>query len=362
MNCYARLDGDTLIVGNPVLERRWRVVDGTLQASSIRAGDREWLLAPVASPAPCTATLTTTIGRAGPTEAESLVAELVTNSRRYRLQIFPDSAGIILQSLNPNTAAAAAPAGAVASGIERPATAEELPAADRLEDWQLPAPHLRLTQVRLLDQTDIHNELVFENEWLLHPNEAWLELTGNLFLLEDTLTGDGLICLKLGPLPHARPVKSAADLRVSGTGMCHYKAGQSLAYRLALYGTQYPAALLAYQRGGRTAVLQQFQRQFRRLAPRFLSNTWGDRSRDARINEPFLLAEIEAGAQLGVDVVQIDDGWQRGRTANSAVPGGVWEGFWATDANFWDAHPAGHRGGAGERNGVRVVVWPRQRE
>ena len=44
----------------------------------------------------------------------------------------------------------------------------------------------------------------------------------------------------------------------------------------------------------------------------------GDRSRDARINEAFLLKEIDAGAALGVDVVQIDDGWQKGRTANSA--------------------------------------------
>ena len=68
--------------------------------------------------------------------------------------------------------------------------------------------------------------------------------------------------------------------------------------------------------------MQTYQRQLRAYeAPHdgmFLSNTWGDRSRDARLNQEFMLKEIAAGARLGVDVVQIDDGWQKGRTANSA--------------------------------------------
>jgi alpha-galactosidase len=67
----------------------------------------------------------------------------------------------------------------------------------------------------------------------------------------------------------------------------------------------------------------------------FLSNTWGDRSRDARINEQFMLREIAAAARLGVDVIQIDDGWQKGRSANSAGGKGVWNGYWATDPECW---------------------------
>ena len=77
----------------------------------------------------------------------------------------------------------------------------------------------------------------------------------------------------------------------------------------------------------------------------FLSNTWGDRSRDARIQDAFLRQEVEAAARLGVDVVQIDDGWQQGRTSNSAQKGGVWNGFWASDPGFWNVNrqrfPAG---------------------
>lgn len=61
------------------------------------------------------------------------------------------------------------------------------------------------------DQTDAHGQLVFENEWLITPNEAPLTLSGNVFFVEDTLSHTGLVFLKLAPLPHARPVKSDRD-------------------------------------------------------------------------------------------------------------------------------------------------------
>ena len=46
------------------------------------------------------------------------------------------------------------------------------------------------------DQTDIHNELVFEQEWLLHTAERELELAGNLFVFEDILSEERPNCFK----------------------------------------------------------------------------------------------------------------------------------------------------------------------
>ena len=43
-------------------------------------------------------------------------------------------------------------------------------------------------------------------------------------------------------------------------------------------------------------------------------HTWGDRNRDARVCETFVLQEIDRAAALGLDTVQIDDGWQKGTT------------------------------------------------
>ena len=36
--------------------------------------------------------------------------------------------------------------------------------------------------------------------------------------------------------------------------------------------------------------------------------------------ETFVLQEIDRAAALGLDTVQIDDGWQKGTTVNSARP------------------------------------------
>ena len=215
-----------------------------------------------------------------------------------------------------------------------------------LQRLTLREQHLRLIQVSLQDQTDIHNELVHTREWLLHPAEP-VDLRGNLFILEHVPSGTGRIIIKFEPLPHARHHPIPVDLRIvprADTG-----------FDLTLYGSAGLGApdsdsfvVLAYAGGlvGRTRALQQCQRARRPASlahrlPRFLSNTWGDRSKDSRIRSTFIEKEIAAAARLGVEVVQIDDGWQRGITKNSAraQQGGIWEGFWQTRPDFWEPDP-----------------------
>lgn len=360
--CVARLDGDELTLGTGEIERRWRVANGLLIPTSFRdlASGREWLR-PADQPAPTPETLPpdeprqltfrARSGQIGPTEAPSLLVELSatgpTQRLEYRFQLFPGARGVLIRLSSgaggvdaPAVQETAAPTGVEGSGP--PAGRSEAPAADVQEWLELACAHPWLAQVILRDQTDAHNELVFENEWLLHPNEAGVQLQGNLFFVEDNLTGEGLIFVKHAPLPHARPVPCPADLSARGRGPLLRFLGHGAGPE---GGDGYPFALLAYRGGsaGRIAALQGYQRCLRAYDPErdglFLSNTWGDRSRDACINDAFLRQEIEAGARLGVDVIQIDDGWQQGRTSNSATPGGVWEGYWAANAGFWEPHP-----------------------
>jgi alpha-galactosidase len=206
-----------------------------------------------------------------------------------------------------------------------------------LEKFTLTDPHLKLTQVILQDQTDRHNELVQTREWLLHPSET-VELPGNIFCFENIFTGEGRILLKLEPLPHARPVRNPVDLRVTR----HKEVG--FIVTLLGHGGADSFVDLSYTGGafGRTRVLQQFQRgrMLRSAAhrtPRFLSNTWGDCSLDSRVRHDFITKEIEAAARLGVEVVQIDGGWQAGAHPNEsrAKGKGVSTGFWAARPDFW---------------------------
>ena len=70
-----------------------------------------------------------------------------------------------------------------------------------------------------------------------------------------------------------------------------------------------------------------------------MSNTWGDRSQDTAVCERFMLKELDRAKELGVDIVQIDDGWQSGITANSGYKsGGVWEGYYADNSDFWQVN------------------------
>jgi alpha-galactosidase len=289
----------------------------------------------------------------GPAEAQSLRVELeivgTYSTVDYEFQVFPQAAGIrtwLVVKGDPSK---------LASTSSTPSKPEAQPALDALEQLQILKPHIRLIQVTMRDSTDHHNELVFEDEWLLHPNEALLQLQGNLFILEDTLTGNGLVFLKEAPLPEMRPVRNPFDFWFSGASMNVPEKSVTIPATFVKLtfcgngftgtGEGYRNVLLAYHGGrdGRIAALQQYQRQIREYVPGrdglLLSNTWGDRSHELKLNDNFIRKEIDAGKALGVDVVQIDGGWYAGKTAGLSGSGGVWEGYWKTDPHFWDPHP-----------------------
>ncbi len=235
--------------------------------------------------------------------------------------------------------------------------------------FSLESPHLRLTQVVLADATDNHNELVQERQWLLHPSEKQLSLRGNLFVVENLAEGSGRILIRQAPLPEARPVAQESDLCITP----RKGSGFDFVMREAEGSTVESWEILEYRGSAleRTRILHAWQRSRRpatpgHAAPRFLSNTWGDRSRDSRIRHDFIMEEIDAAQQLGVDVVQIDDGWQKGTTSNSAEAqqrGGIWEGFWNKDPGFWDVHPERFSQGLrtivdqARSKGIEIGLW-----
>jgi alpha-galactosidase len=384
--CYAHFTGTELTLGNAHIRRKWKVEHGRLFATSYFDLDSnvEWIGAPPALASPTlpagvvegTSTMRGASAAFGPTEARSLRVELETAGQDatvdYEFQIFPDATGV-RQWLTVKGTSAWHPEPAAAT---RP---DAQPVGDAIERLQITKAHLRLTQVTLKDRTDQHNELVFKDQWLLHPNEALLELPGNIFVMEDTLTGDGLVFLKEAPQPEMRPVKNDFDLWFSGAAMVVPEKSDTVPAtysKLSFYGNGftgsgegYRSVLLAYHGGreGRIAALQSYQRQIRQYVPDrdglLLSNTWGDRSFEAKLNERFIHKEIDAGKKLGVDVVQIDGGWQLGKTQGLQGSGGVWESFWKTDPHFWDPSPERFPKGFtsladyAHANGMKLGLW-----
>jgi alpha-galactosidase len=348
-SCSLTLAGDLLVATNSVMERRWRISGSDLIPLSLVIHGREWLV-PTDQPgttAPQAVTgspeLAVEARRRFGVEAEALHGQLRIGAVCYHITIHPDLPATTIrlsgvhgsESRQGNTSQ-------VASGIEGETVAAAQADEDRdlCERWRLAALHLHLTTVQLQDRTDQHDTLVHCDEFRLAPSETVLR-QGCLFILEDPLTRDGLILLKHAPLPHARPVPQTFDVRA------RHRDVSLLGHGCGDTGEGYAWSVLGYRDGvaGRTTAMHALQRRLRPyVAGRdglLLSNTWGDRNRDGRIHETFIAEEIQAGAKLGVDVVQIDDGWQRGITSNSVhrEKGGVWQGFWASDAQFWSPHP-----------------------
>ena len=362
--CYAAWENGRLTVGNALFERAWVAGDAGLVPASfvLKNPDTEWLAGKPAKAAGALEVKSST-GRRSVVGAEGLHLEVAAKGKaeqRVSLWVFPDAAGVLAERAD-GAAGVGAAKSEQASGVESDKQQKaEAGAAAGAETLALAPQHLRVTQVALMDQTDNHNELVSEREWLLMLNEAKFDVQGCVLIAENVLDGTGLAFLKLAPLPHARQNQAAVDFSVNPG-----------ARAVAAFFGGYPVAAVGY-RGGRagcTRALHAFQRCLREYRPGrdglFLSNTWGDRSRDARINEEFLLKEVAAGAALGVDVVQIDDGWQKGRTANSAAARGkgVWNGYWAADPAFWDADPVRFPNGlekvvkAARDKGMNFGLW-----
>jgi alpha-galactosidase len=213
------------------------------------------------------------------------------------------------------------------------------------EDWgdaiALGLPHLKVRHVQMWDRSDDHDQLVDEGLRLCHPirREAF---DGNLFILEDHLAGSALLLAKEGPTPEGQLNRRGSDLiltptgsaRLSGTGLgprAYDPLNEQAAYGWTILAGE-PDELRSRHR-----ALSQRRSQVAGRPERFvMSNTWGDRNRDAALNEAFMLKEIDAAAAAGADMIMIDDGWQTGRTSNSALSKtGVWENYWETQPDFW---------------------------
>jgi alpha-galactosidase len=373
-------------VDNGLISRRWKIVNGLPVSQSLKAQGHEWLrtdskpgiVPPGGAPKPPVKIEWTDDNTPpDPVEAPSrrgALTVLGSDGRGYRwhLQLFPDCPAVTCRLEILGTSASTAQSvgsgtdKADNSGIEKDGgpKKKETVEQDLLERLSLSAFHAELSVIDLMDRTDGHDNLAAERVFRMGPKET-ITASTCLAMVKDPLADVGLILLKHAPLPDVRPVKSTEDviasdrlLRLRGHG-----AG--------VEGQGYAWSVIAWKgdRWERTAALHKLQACFRPYRSGrdglLVSNTWGDRNRDSRINEKFVLAEITAGAALGVDVCQVDDGWQKGITANSAqaAKGGVWNGFWAADPQFWTPRPERFPSGldataaAAKNKGMGFGLW-----
>lgn len=228
--------------------------------------------------------------------------------------------------------------------------------------------HWKARSVEFFDVTDRNNTLIQTYDRLAYTQEC--QLRGNLLLLENWLTGQRIFLLKEAPTSSVQLYYPGYDftlkrdeVKVMGSGVARADLNDSIWVRG--YGTVIGLSESNDELGILTS-LKEYQRTIRVHQPdrdeMIMMNTWGDRSQDSHIGEKFAIAELEAGAKLGITHFQLDDGWQYGRSPASAQKGGSFSNMWKDD-NYWKVNPERFPNGLepvvkrGKELGIEIGLW-----
>lgn len=185
--------------------------------------------------------------------------------------------------------------------------------------------HVTLKTYSFHDRTDYTNFLLEEKTIpLFIRGEHGYD--GHILVLREDITREEYIIVKNAP-------GAESCIGINGINMSELTDEE--------YLYTYPVAVGVC---GPEQSTQLFREYYEKTYPKkttyIMSNTWGGGNGDRRVCEAFVLKEIETAAQLGVDIVQIDDGWQEGITANSQLQtGGVWSGgYRLSNPRFWEVN------------------------
>ncbi len=215
--------------------------------------------------------------------------------------------------------------------------------ADTLDAIPLSGEHLEVESYKLYDKTDLNDSLVEYQKTPLYKRGI-CERTGNIFFINDYPCGDSLILIKHSPTESSALNRASADLITTGTShTALLGCGIDFENMPSCRVPYYASAVGVSKTNDALDALWRYNTAFSKGDARdslfIMSNTWGDRSQDLAVSEEFMLGELEHAKALGVNIVQIDDGWQAGITANSLRgTGGVWEGYYSNNSNFWQVN------------------------
>lgn len=235
-----------------------------------------------------------------------------------------------------------------------------------IEKVELPGRHWKMDVVEFSDITDRYNTLVFNVSTLSYRPNFY---RGNMLFAHDNTTNNGVFFLKEAPTSNVQLAYPGSDFitefgtfRVVGAGINPSDLSPTEWRR----GYGFVTGVYSGNEQNRYFALRNYQKKIRIHKPgrdeMVLMNTWGDRAQDLRVGAKFALAELEVGAKLGISHFQLDDGWQTGRSSNSALKGGTLTNIW-DNPKYWEPNPEKFPNGLepivqrGKELGIEVCLW-----
>jgi len=235
-----------------------------------------------------------------------------------------------------------------------------------LDQLYLKGQHWHAKAVEFWDVTDWNNNLLAERDVIAYRKNSY---RGNLLFVRNGEEGTGFFFLKESPCSSVQLAYKGADFiaefgkfMITGLGITEKNIQEDTWTRTyscvtGVYGDgelQALTALRSYQKN--------IRRHFRNRDEMVMMNTWGDRSQDTKVNEAFCLQELERAAKLGITHFQIDDGWQVGKSPNSAVAKGSFKNIW-DNKDYWKPDPVKYPRGLapivkkGKKLGIEIGLW-----
>ncbi|NDV59239.1 alpha-galactosidase [Bacteroides sp. 519] len=235
-----------------------------------------------------------------------------------------------------------------------------------LDQFNFGGNHWHAKAIEFYDVTDWNNNLVFEREVIPYRKNNY---RGNILFARNAVNEKGFFFLKEAPSSSVQLAYNDHDFTaefghfaVTGLGIneADIKPNEwtsTYGCVMGVYGNSELNGLMA---------LRSYQKNIRKLLPgrdeMVMMNTWGDRSQDSKVNEKFSLIEVERAARLGITHFQIDDGWQVGKSPNSALAKGSFKNIW-DNPDYWKPDPVKYPRGLhpivkrGKELGIEICLW-----
>lgn len=178
--------------------------------------------------------------------------------------------------------------------------------------FSVKSEHITLRAIKLNASTDFHDTLV--SETVKHLYRGKIEETeGQIFILDDILNEKTTVFIIPTPdsvMPSLKISEKTAEINTFG----------------------YPVSVgHAELFSGERLCRDWYKLHYRPKTLHAMSNTWGDRNGRSRVNDGFVRREIDSASELGLDAVQIDDGWQKGIPDKYDA-----EGLRVFEGDFWE--------------------------
>ena len=329
-NCYSLIQNDTLIIGNTFIERKFKWNNGNIISISVenKKSGKTILMENGINPDFSINGLTAkknsknysvNIINATPIVPSHLSVQIITLYEgldvKQNFKIFPSSMGIsceyYLKQTNSNL------------NIE--------PESINIESIQLPSIHWDMEAVEFFDKTDQNNNLVRTEKIIPDKTNKYI---GNILYVGSLVEDKGLFLLKESPsssiqnnypgydfISTVNRDRHSISLKSIGLGI----TDEDLKPMEWIKTFSYVLGVHDNTDLGKKISLRSYQNNTRIFNPdrdeMIMVNTWGDRNRDAKIGESFILDELLLAYKFGFTHYMIDDGWQEGHSMNSAQKG-----------------------------------------